>query len=219
LFKIRTRLLYPVLLSFSNTEDNNSSRLDYEIDPFELRLIASPVSPSVIQASISRKTSPYIEDYIGAHYFLTLFSSFTLGKREKLKILALNEIIDFNTILDSEHFFFKKNVTVLIDSDANQDLDDVFVHQAHRGFNSSVFLLRDTPTEMTEYLKLQYMDLLIGYPYIVVRIIILLKLFLKEGYPEDYLTNKKQIIVIYLMFFPFPRNSRGHALHQCVNNE
>jgi hypothetical protein len=131
----------------------------------------------------------------------------------------LNEIIDFNIILESEHFFPKKNVTVLIDFDANQDLDDVFVNQAHRGLNSSVFFLRDTPTEMTEYLRLQYMDLPIGYPYIVVRIVILLKLFLKEGYPEDYLKNKKQIIVIYLMFFLFPRNCRGLALHQCVNNE
>jgi hypothetical protein len=132
---------------------------------------------------------------------------------------VLNEIIDFDTIFRSERLFLKRNVTVLIDSDANQDLDDVFVHQAHRGLDSSVLLLRDTPTEMTMYLRLRYMDLLIGCSYIVVRIIILMKLFLKEGYPEDYLTNKKQMIVIYLMFFLFPRNCRGLALHQCVNNE
>jgi hypothetical protein len=196
---IRTRLLYPVSLAISVSGYSKGRHPDHKCDPFELRLIAPPVSPSVIQAPKYRKTSDFVRYYKEAHYFLTLFSSFTLVKREKLKILVMESIIDFNTILNRDTSSIKKNVTVLIDFDANQNSNDVVVHQAHRElYKFSVYSNRDILSVMMIYLKLLYIDFYTEYLYMVVQITVLIKLFLKESF-GDYLTNKEWIEMIHLV--------------------
>jgi len=217
---IRTRLLYPVLLSIGITGIHNSNQLDYTFSPFELRLIAPPVSPLVIQTLNFRKINNYIISYIEVFYFLTLFSSFTLVKKEKLEIMMLKAIIDFNTYKRQDTYSTKKNVTVLIDLDVNQNFDNVIVHQVCRGYLiNSANSKRDTLSALVMYLILQYVDFHIGYLHIVVRIIVLVKLFLKEGFSEDYLTNKKQIIGIYLMFLSLPTHPQRACSASVCNNK